>query len=217
MQFRSVRRSLPIAAFAGAALLMASETLVAQAWVYPAFQPPAIVDREYQGIISDGDWGGTSLVFQWREGIGPRSQFSVDAGIADPDFADARFLIGGGYGYQLNNASQNEDMPLDMMLTAGAYGSFGDGLTIIRVPVGVSIGRRFPLDGNLAITPYVHPRAALFFCSDCADETDMRINFDIGADFEVTQTLSIRGSIMLGGDDEEAFGLGLAWRPRGLR
>ena len=217
MRFRTVRKALPVAAFAGVALVMASESVAAQAWVYPAFQPPAIVDREYQGIIADGDWGGTSLVFQWKEGLGPRSQFSVDAGIADPDFTDARFLIGGGYGYQLNNASQNEDMPLDMMLTAGAYGSFGDGLTIIRVPVGVSIGRRFPLEGNLAITPYVHPRAALFFCSDCADETDMRINFDIGADFEVTQTLSIRGSIMLGGDDEEAFGLGLAWRPRGLR
>ncbi len=217
MLFRSARRALPAAAIVGAALVTATDTLMAQAWVYPAFQPPTIVSREYQGIIADGDWGGTSLVFQWKEGLGPRSQFSVDAGIADPDFGDARFLIGGGYGYQLNRASQNADLPLDMMFTAGAYGSFGDGLTIIRVPVGVSIGHRFPLEGNMAITPYVHPRAALFFCSDCADETDMRINFDLGVDFELTQTLSLRGSIMFGGDDEEAFGLGFAWRPRGLR
>src|SRR5690606_5590466 len=144
MRFRSVRKALPVAAFAGVALVMASESVAAQAWVYPAFQPPAIVDREYQGIIADGDWGGTSLVFQWKEGLGPRSQFSVDAGIADPDFTDARFLIGGGYGYQLNNASQNEDMPLDLVLTAGADGSFGDGLTDSRGPGRVANGRRCP-------------------------------------------------------------------------
>lgn len=217
MVLNSVRRTITAAALAGVALVASSEALSAQAWVYPSFQPPSVVDREYQGIIADGDEGGTSLVFQWREGLGPRSQFSLDAGIADPEFGDARFLIGGGYGYQMNRASANPDLPLDMLFTAGAYGSFGDGLSIIRIPVGVSIGRRFPLEGDLAITPYVHPRAALFFCSDCADETDLRINFDLGVDFELTQTLSLRGSIMFGGDDEEAFGLGFAWRPRGLR
>src|SRR5690606_22831656 len=131
-------RAFSAAGLAGMALVAAGDTLSAQAWVYPSFQPPAIVSREYQGIVADGDEYGTSLVFQWREGLGPRSQFSLDVGIADPDFTDARFLIGGGYGYQLNRADANPDLPLDMLFTAGAYGSFGDGLTVIRVPVGVS-------------------------------------------------------------------------------
>lgn len=217
MSFRFVRRAAVIAVFGTVAVAAASGSVLAQAWVYPAFQPPSIVSREYQGIVADGDVYGTSLVFQWREGLGPRSQFSIDAGIADPDYADARFLVGGGYAYQLNNAETNADMPIDMLLTAGGYLSFGDSWTTFRIPVGVSLGRRFPLEGNFAITPYVHPRAALWYCGDCADDTDLRVNFDIGADFELSETFSLRASLMLGGDNEDGFGFGLAWRPRGLR
>lgn len=217
MSFRSVRRAAVAAVLGTVALATASDSVLAQAWVYPSFQPPSIVSREYQGIVADGDWGGTSLVFQWREGLGPRSQFSIDAGVADPDFGDARFLVGGGYGYQLNNAATNADMPLDMLFTAGAYLSTGDSWTTFRIPVGVSIGRRFPLEGNFAITPYIHPRAALWHCGGDCDDTDLRVNFDLGADFELSETVSLRASLMLGGDDEDAFGFGLAWRPRGLR
>lgn len=217
MHLRSVRHALSAVAVAGVALVAATDTLSAQAWVYPSFQPPYVVGREYHGLVADGDNGaGTSLVFQWREGLSARAQFSLDVGLADPDGGDARFLIGGGYGYQLNRAEANPELPLDLLFTAGAYGNFGDGITMLRIPVGVSIGRRFPLEGQMAITPYLHPRVALTVCNDCADETDVNVNFDFGADFEVTRSLSIRGSIMLGGDDEEAFGIGLAWRPRGL-
>lgn len=222
MPLRTVRHAFTAVAMAGVALVAAADTLTAQAWVYPSFQPPYVIGREYHGLVADSDDYGTSLVFQWREGVSPRAQFSLDVGLADPDFGDARFLLGGGYAYQLNRAAANPDLPLDLLFTVGAYGNFGDGTTILRIPVGVSVGHRFPLDaGQMAITPYVHPRAALYFCNGdrCGaddSDTDIRINFDLGADFELTRALSLRFSVMLGGDEEEAFGFGLAWRPRGL-
>lgn len=215
------RRTVAATVFAVIALTTHSAVATAQAYSYPAFQPATVVDREYTGLVADAGRGaGTSFVFQWREGMTAVSQFSFDAGIADPDGGDARILLGAGYGYQLNRATANADFPLDAMLTAGVYGNFGNSNTVLRVPVGVSLGRRFPLEGNLALTPFFHPRAGINFCSACDGgdgDIDVGLNFDLGADFELTPVLSIRAAVTFGGDEPDAFGLGLSWRPRGLR
>ncbi len=216
----TARRLLVAAALAGGALVTDASAAAAQAYSYPAFQPPEIVAREYTGLVADGGRAGTSLVFQWREGLTSDSQVSIDAGLADPDGGDARILLGAGYGLQVNRVAANADFPLDVMLTAGAYGNFGDGRTEIRLPVGASLGRRFLLDGNFAITPFFHPRASVNFCSECdggEGDVDVGLNFDLGANFELTPVLSIRAAVMFGGDEPDAFGLGLSWRPRALR
>lgn len=216
MIHRSVRPFLAAALLAAAAL--APRAAEAQAYPYPAFQPPTVIGREYVGAVADADDYGTSLIFQWREGISARSQFSVDAGFADPDVGDARLFLGGGYAYQLNRAEQNADLPLDLLLTTGIYANFGDGVEQFRLPVGVSIGRRFPLEGQFAITPFAHPRVGVVLCSGCGEEdSDLRVNFDLGANFEITEVLSLRAAVTVGGEDETGFGLGLAWRPRGMR
>lgn len=189
---------------------------VAQAGGYPAFQPPRIVDREFNFGVADGDIG-TTLVFQWREGWSPVSQLSFDLGFTDPDGGDLRMVLGAGYARQFHR--ETADLPLDLMFTLGAYTSFGDG-TIFQVPVGVVIGHRFPLEGQLAITPYAHPRLALQYCSFCDagdSETDVGVAFDIGADFELSEQLSLRLGFAFGDDLNEAVGFSLAWRPRGLR
>jgi hypothetical protein len=117
-------------------------------------------------------------------------------------------------------------MPLDFMLTGGLNFAVGDGSDLIRVPFGVSVGHRFPLDEGFAITPYVHPRLSLDICTDCAgrdlDEssTDLGIDFDLGVNFEVTRSLSFRVSAQFGGsdafDNSDGFGLSLAYAPAGL-
>src|SRR5215813_5162667 len=56
-----------------------------QAWAYPAFQPPRVLTREFNFGVADAQSAGTSLVFQWREGLTPRTQLSLDVGFADPD------------------------------------------------------------------------------------------------------------------------------------
>ena len=45
----------------------------AQAWAYPSFQPPRVMNREYNFGIADTDRGGSTLVFQWREQSGPNT------------------------------------------------------------------------------------------------------------------------------------------------
>lgn len=214
-------RGARLAAAAGAAALLAAvpRTVAAQAANYPAFQPPMVVDREFNFGVGDGD-RGTSVVFQWREGWSPVSQLSLDVGILDRDGRDedVQLLVGGAFARQLTRASQ--DMPLDMLFTAGAYLAVADPV-FFQLPVGLSVGHRFPLEGQLAITPFVHPRVALEYCDDCGpdddSETDLGVMFDIGVDFEMTRQLSLRAGVVLGDDDREAIGISLAWRPAGLR
>ena len=200
---------------ASLALVVAPAAAQAQAWTYPSFQPPAIVDREYNFGVADGGDAGTSLLFQWREGFSPLSQLSLDVGFADPDGGDGRFLIGGAYGRQLIRA--NADVPLDLMLTGGVYGSFGGDVQVFRIPVGVSVGHRFPLEGQLAITPYIHPRASIDILTGDADDTEINVAFDLGVNFEVTRQLSLRFGAVFNDLDEDGFGLSVAYRPRGLR
>lgn len=205
---------------AAAATTVVATDAHAQAWAYPSFQPPAVTTREFNFGIADAGNAGTSILFQWREGFSSRSQFSLDFGIADPDGRglDNVVFIGGQYAHQLARASA--DVPLDFLLTAGAGIASGNNTTL-RVPVGVSIGHRFPLDGALALTPYVHPRVSLDFCGGCSrDESQVGISFDVGANLEITRVLAIRGTAFFGGSDrfgEDGIGLSLVWTPPGLR
>jgi len=203
-----------VAALAAAVALPVADA-AAQTF-HPSFQLPRTVQREYNAAISDGD-GNTAFLFQWQEGMTGASAFRFDAGLMDIEGADVQFLLGATYLRQLNNAGP--DVPLDLLLTIGGHALLGD-LVALEVPVGISVGRRFPLDGAFALTPYVHPRAALQYCNECDagdSETDLGLAFDLGVDFEVSQRLSLRGALMIGSDDADAIGLGLAWRPSGLR
>ena len=197
----------------------------AQAWAYPAFQPPRVMNREFNFAVADAGDAGTSLIFQWREGLTQRTQLSFDLGFADPDGnSNGKLLFGGQFAGMLTEAKQ--ELPLDFLLTGGLNFAVGDGSDLIRVPFGVSVGHRFPLDEGFAITPYVHPRLSLDICTDCSgrdlDEssTDLGIDFDLGVNFEVTRSLSLRVSAQFGGsdafNDSDGFGISLAYAPAAL-
>ena len=203
-----------------ALLAFSARSAGAQAWAYPSFQPPATTTREFNFGFADAGGAGTSLLFQWRERAGTRSQLSADFGIADPEGRgrDNVLFLGGQYAYELSRS--NRDVPLDFLLTVGAGLAFGN-RTSLRLPVGVSIGHRFPLESDLAITPYVHPRLSLDFCGGCSgNESQLGISVDVGANFEITRVLALRASAFFGGSDrfgEDGLGLSLAWTPPGLR
>lgn len=197
----------------------------AQAWAYPSFQPPRVTNREFNFGVGDAGDAGTSLVFQWREGVSARTQLSLDVGFADPEGkGNGKLLLGGQFAGSLTEA--RADLPLDFLGTVGLNLAVGDGSDIIRIPFGVSIGHRFPLDEGFAITPYIHPRISLDVCSDCGgpdnqdSETDLGIDFDLGVNFEVTRNLAFRVSALFGGSDtfgdSDGFGISLAWKPTGL-
>jgi hypothetical protein len=213
-----MRRLLGLSALA----LAIAAPLGAQAYVYPAFQPTRVAEREYNFALVDiSQGGGTGLIFQWREGLGnPRAQFTLDAGFADPDAAgaDTRLILGAGFAYQM--LRERQDMPFDMVFTGGVGASFGNDVSLIRIPVGVAVGHRFPLEGNFAITPYVHPRLSIDRVSidlpgGNVSDTELNLDIDLGASFEINSQMQVRLAALLG--DGDAIGLSFVWTPRGLR
>jgi hypothetical protein len=205
-----------------ACTVLAAAPVAAQGWNYPSFHHPQIVSREFNFGLADGGDAGTALLFQWREGFGVGTELDLDVGFADPDNGDSRFILGGGFARRLISATA--EMPLDLTLTAGVAAAFGDE-NYVRIPIGLSVGHRFPLEGTMAITPYVHPRVSVDFCSNCFgeagdDDTDVAVNFDIGADLELSRQMSLRFSALFAGGDffgnDDGFGLSLAWKPAAL-
>jgi hypothetical protein len=180
------------------------------------------MNREFNFGVADAGDAGTSLLFQWRRG--PLQH--------EPAFRGRRFRRPEGKGERQAHSGWAVRLPVHagqrrdaarLSRHCGVGFAFGDGGNIARIPFGVSIGHRFPLDQGFAITPYVHPRVSIDFCSDCGgsnndqNETDLGIDFDLGANFEVTKQLSFRVSILFGGSDtfgdSDGFGLSLAWSP----
>ena len=216
-----IHKALRAVALGVAYVTVSASAASAQAWEYPSFQQPRVTGREYNFGLADGN-GTTSLLFQWREGYGVSGQLGLDVGYADADPADGIFFFGGNYGHQLIRSSA--DTPIDLLLTFGANAGFGDGFRVFRIPVGASLGRRFPLEGGLAITPYVHPRATIDIVSipdqtiggitvEGQSDSNVNINFDLGGSFEFSRTLALRLSATLG--EDEAVGVSLAFTPGG--
>ncbi len=199
-----------------ALVIAAAAPLGAQAYAYPALQPSRIVAREYTFALADVGGGSTGLLVQWREGLGSsKLQLTFDAGFADPDVpAQAtRLILGGGVVYQL--ATATTEMPFDIVLGTGVGVTTGDSTTI-RIPFGAAVGHRFPLEGHVAITPFVHPRLSYHRSSaEGRSTSDTKLNVDIGANFEFKPQMAIRVAAALGDDDSVA--IAFAWSPMGLR
>lgn len=193
-------------------------TATAQAGFYPSFQPTSVAEREYNFALADFD-GGNALVFQWREGLGnQRLQFTADLGFADFEGAgnnDAGFVIGGSMHYQLTRATS--EMPFDMVLGGGMGVTVADNFNVFRIPFGIAIGHRFPLEQQFAITPFIHPRLSIDRTSvdGLGNDTETNLDIDIGGAFEFNERMQVRLSATLG--DADAVGVSFVWLPRGLR
>jgi hypothetical protein len=202
-----------LALVAVAATSLAARDLSAQAWFYPSFQTPQIADREYNFAVVAA--GGADFLFQWREGIAPRSQLSLDAGIADGEGpSNPMVFFGGQWARELARAT--EQQPIDLLVTAGAGLAVGNGPGLFRIPVGLSVGHRFPLDRDMWITPYVHPRASLDVWTSENAGNRLTLDFDIGGKLEITRELALRASVVVSGHDAASsagFGIGLSWAP----
>lgn len=204
------------------ALLLGTPALShAQAFNYPSLQTPEASTRDYTAALVGG--GGTTLLFQWREGASRGMHWQLDAGLADPKGpTDPLLFVGGGLGKELTRATAEQ--PLDVLLTAGAGAAFGGNGTVLRIPVGVSVGHRFALDQGMAITPYVHPRASVDVCSRCGPDRGGRstisLNFDAGAFWQVTRNFGVVTAASFSGSDafanDDTFAVGVRWTPASL-
>jgi hypothetical protein len=205
------------------ALMILPAVAQGQSYTYPSFQLPTLVEREYNFAAADAGRAGTSLLFQWREAVSPLWQLGVDAGLADPDGnASSRLVLGGHVARELTRATT--DFPFDVALTGGIGFSGVDGHNVLRIPVGASIGHRFPLDGDMSVTPFVHPRLSFDRCNDCrAGNADRKLNvaIDVGGSLQMTEQVALRIVATAGGSDYlgsgNGLGLSVAWTPKGLR
>lgn len=201
----------------------APSALEAQALNYPAMQVPSVSNRDFTGALVGNR--GTMMMFQWREEVSSQLHFGLDAGLYDSNRGDSRvsLFVAGNLGKDLMRATR--DQPLDLLLTAGAGISLGNDRNGFRLPIGVSMGHTFELDEGMAITPFVHPRVSIDLCSSCSSrgrsQTDISLNFDVGASFDITRRLAVRVAALFSGANQfgggDAIAVGMTWTPDGLR
>ena len=192
-----------------AAVLVAGGTSVAAAQETgtPIFKAPyrAFDNHEFGASLSDAEGLDFALEGFYRYGRGA-NDFSVRAGFADVEGGgDAAFLIGGDF--RTSVVSYSDDFPLDGALTIGLGGILGEGDDRFLIPVGVSLGRRFDMEGSeTTFVPYVHPVIVPSF-GGADDDVDFALG--LGVDIRFSESLAIRASGGLG--DIEGVGVSLAY------
>ncbi len=198
-----LRRSIGLAA---TFVLLAAGPGLAQSWETPTFFSPRPHDDLGAYIVKPdyGDWGVQGI---WRQSAG--INLGVRGGIGGRS-GDRTVLIGAEL---FGPLSLEGTAPLSLYWVTGIGASI-DGVTRLRIPVGVSVG--VPLgSGGTMITPYVHPRVAFDVkTSETANgdetDTDIEIDIDIGADFEIADRWVLRFGYRLGSND--VLGIGFAFR-----
>jgi hypothetical protein len=119
---------------------------------------------------------------------------------------DTRVLLGGDFRTRILNASDR--FPLDGALALGlGINAGGSGPAVVYIPVGLSLGRRFLLEGSkTSFVPYVEPVVVPALSSGNSD-LDFALGF--GVDVRFSNTIDFRVSAGVG--DIEGISLGLAF------
>jgi opacity protein-like surface antigen len=202
-----MRRSVCSGILVLALLAGSTASAAAQQTGTPIFKAPyrAFDNHEFGGSLSDGGEGAEfALEGFYRYGKG-QHDFSVRGGFADVEGSDTRFLIGGDFRTQVVNYS--ESFPLDGALTLGLGGLFGEGDDVFYLPVGISLGRRFDVEGSsTTFVPYLHPNIVPAFGGG---EDDVLFALGLGVDIRFSERWAVRASGGLG--DIEGVGISLAY------
>jgi len=203
-----MRRSLCGGLLVAAMVVLAASDSAAQETGTPIFKAPyrAFTNHEFGASFSDpGEGVSFALEGFYRYGRGA-NDFSLRGGFADLNGdGGTRILVGGDFRTQV--LSYSESFPLDGALTVGLGANVGDGPDAYLIPIGVSLGRRFDLEGSkTSFVPYAHPVIVPTFGNG-----DSQINFalGLGVDMRFSQTLAVRVSGGIG--DIEGVGISLAY------
>ncbi len=192
-----------------ASMVLGAGELQAQETGTPMFRAPyrAFTSHEFGASFSDPGQG-VSFALEGFYSYGSGSNdFGIRAGFADPEGpGDTRLLVGGNFRTRV--LSYSESFPLDGALTLGAGLNIGDGDDLIYLPVGVTVGRRFELEGSqTTFTPYVHP--VLVPVLGASGGSDVGFALGLGVDFRFSRNVAARVSGGLG--DIEGVGIALTY------
>jgi hypothetical protein len=202
-----MRRSLWMGVLALALLAGSVVPVSAQETFTPVFRAPyrAFENHEFGGSLSDPE--GADVALEGFYGFGRnQNDFGIRAGFADADGSDTIFLIGGDFRTQV--LTYSESFPLDGALTLGFGGIFGEGDDVFLLPLGLSLGRRFDVEGSsTTFVPYVHPNIIPTFGGGSDD--DIQFTLGLGVDVRFSDRWAVRASGGLG--DVEGVGISLAY------
>ena len=172
----------------------------------PMFKAPyrAFTTHEFGAALSDYEGVSFALEGFYRYGTG-QNDLSLRGGFSDlEDELGNQVLVGGDFRTQI--LTYSDAIPLDGSLTVGFGASIGDGPDFFRLPVGISLGRRFEVEGSeTTFVPYVHPVIVPRLGSG---DDDVDFALGMGVDMRLGGSLAVRASGGLG--DIEGVGLGLA-------
>jgi hypothetical protein len=183
---------------AAAAAVLGTTQAQAQVFTLP-FQSTAR-GNDIGLYLSDGP-GELAIEGIWRRGFGT-GDLGLRAGFAD--VGDGDLLLGVDWRQPLNL----DTPPLDLAVTLGAQGAFGDA-SGVGGQIGLDIGHTFAETG-VRITPFIHPRVAIVSALDGDSDAELKVLADLGADFDFSPNLSLRVGANLG--EGADWGIGLAWR-----
>jgi hypothetical protein len=174
----------------------------------PIFKAPyrAFTNHEFGVSLSDpGEGVSLALEGFYRYGRAA-NDFSIRGGFADlSGSGGTRLLLGGDFRTQV--VSYSESFPLDGSLTLGLGANVGDGPDTYYIPIGVSLGRRFDLEGsNTTFVPYAHPVIVPTFGGG---NSDVDFALGLGVDIRFSEQWAIRASGGLG--DIDGVGVSVAY------
>jgi hypothetical protein len=202
-----MRRSFCGGILALVLLIGSAATSAAQETGTPVFKAPyrAFESHEFGASFSDYEAVSGALEAFYTYGV-DKNDFGIRAGIADPNGDDdTRILLGGSFRTRVLEYS--ESFPLDGALTLGLGANFGSGDDIFLIPVGISLGRKFDLEGsNTTFTPYAHPVLVPVFGSG---DSDVEFALGLGVDIRFSERWAARVSGGIG--DIEGVGISLAY------
>jgi opacity protein-like surface antigen len=183
-------------------------TSAAQETGTPIFKAPyrAFTNHEFGVSLSDpGEGVSLALEGFYRYGK-DANDFSLRGGFADRNGSGGtHVLLGGDFRTQV--VSYSESFPLDGSLTLGLGADVGDGPDFYRIPVGISLGRRFDVEGsNTTFVPYAHPVIVPRFGSG---DSEVDFALGLGVDIRFSDRWAIRASGGLG--DIEGVGVSVAY------
>ena len=194
----TIRRYLAFIAVTGALVSLAPS---AEGQVFtPSYMAPRPA-ADVGVYLSDGP-GSFAVEGIWRMRQGS-FDLGLRGGIADTN--DLSILLGG----ELRNRIA-VDAPLDLAVTGAVQGLINtDGRSGVGFGGGLTIGHTFD-GGDIAITPYLHPRIALV-SGFGDDDLDLELLADFGLDVRLTPSLDLRFGFGFG-DYTADWGVGFAWR-----
>jgi len=133
-----------------------------------------------------------------------RNDFGLRVGLIDAG-DDSSLALGARFRTRV--VTHSPDFPLDGALTIGVGAVFQDGATVVRVPIGLSLGRRIDSrSSGLSFVPYLQPTLVPTFGRG---DSELGFALGLGLDLRLTRRFDLRLSGSVG--DLEGFAVSFAW------